>query len=343
MLVGERIVVATNNDEAYAVAAALQQAGAKVLVADTRRAAAAAPDGVEVRLGAAVDAVHGGRGVEAVTIAGERIAADCVLVSGGFTPTVHLFCQARGKLRFDEQLAAFVPGDPGRGHDRRRRGQRHVRAVAPARRSACGGRRARMRRRVRRRPTRPMASQPAWPRPGAKGRQWIDFQNDVTVKDVELAARENFRSVEHLKRYTTLGMATDQGKTSNMNGLAAMAAITGRSIADTGTTTYRPPFVPVPFTVVAGRRRGELFNPVRRLALENEHRAVGAVFREYGGWLRPAYYGTRRRRLGDRSAKQNWRAAASPSSTARRSARSRCSAPMPARWSTTIPTTPSPT
>src|SRR5690606_9337235 len=132
---------------------------------------------------------------------------------------------------------------------------------------------------------------PAWPRAGAKGRQWIDLQNDVTLKDVELAARENFQSVEHLNRYTTLGMATDQGKTSNMNGLAAMAAITGRSIEATGTTTYRPPFVPVPFTVIAGRRRGELFNPVRRLVLEAEHRAAGAVFREYGGWLRPAWYG----------------------------------------------------
>src|SRR5690606_22759913 len=122
--------------------------------------------------------------------------------------------------------------------------------------------------------------EPAWPRPGSKARQWIDFQNDVTVKDVEIAARENFRSVEHLKRYTTLGMATDQGKTSNMNGLAAMAAITGRSIADTGTTTYRPPFVPIPMTVVAGRRRGELFNPVRRLVLENEHKTADAVCRE---------------------------------------------------------------
>ena len=140
-----------------------------------------------------------------------------------------------------------------------------------------------------------LSVEPAWPRAGAKGRQWIDYQNDVTLKDVELAARENFRSIEHLKRYTTLGMATDQGKTSNMNGLAAMAAITGRPIGETGTTTYRPPFVPVPFTVVAGRRRGELFNPVRRLALEGEHRAAGAVFREYGGWLRPAFYGAAER------------------------------------------------
>ena len=138
------------------------------------------------------------------------------------------------------------------------------------------------------------AIEPAWPGRAGKARQWIDFQNDVTVKDVELAARENFRSVEHLKRYTTLGMATDQGKTSNMNGLAAMAAITGRTIPGTGTTTYRPPFVPVPLPVLAGRRRGEFFNPVRRLVLEAEHRAAGAVFREYGGWLRPGWYGAGR-------------------------------------------------
>ena len=93
------------------------------------------------------------------------------------------------------------------------------------------------------------ASTAAWPKADAPGRRWIDFQNDVTLKDVALAAREGYVSVEHLKRYTTLGMATDQGKTSNVNGLAAMAALTGRSIDETGTTTYRPPFVPVPMGV----------------------------------------------------------------------------------------------
>lgn len=131
----------------------------------------------------------------------------------------------------------------------------------------------------------------AWPEPKMKGRVWLDLQNDVTAKDVELAARENFVSVEHVKRYTTLGMATDQGKTSNLPGLALMAAITGKTIEATGTTTYRPPFVPVPLASFAGLRGGQLMNPVRRLALEPEHRADGAYFREYGGWLRPAWHG----------------------------------------------------
>ena len=113
----------------------------------------------------------------------------------------------------------------------------------------------------------------------------------MTLKDVALAAREGYVSVEHLKRYTTLGMATDQGKTANVNGLAAMAALTGRTIEETGATTYRPPFVPVPMGVIAGRRRGALMNPLKRLPLEAEHRAEGAQMREYGGWLRPAWYG----------------------------------------------------
>ena len=288
--IGERVVVATNNDRAYAAAGALARAGAKVTVADLRATPGPLSKGVDVVAGAAIDAVHG-KTVEAVTISGRRIPADALLISGGFTPTVHLFCQARGKLRYDEALAAFVPGPEVHGMRvvGAANGAFALSAVLAQGHAAGGG--------IAFGP----ASQgdddgygiaPAWPKPGGKGRQWIDFQNDVTLKDVELAARENFRSVEHLKRYTTLGMATDQGKTSNMNGLAAMAAVTGRTIEGTGTTTYRPPFVPVPFGIVAGRRRGELFNPVRRLALEAEHRAAGGVFREYGGWLRPAYYGT---------------------------------------------------
>ena len=133
--------------------------------------------------------------------------------------------------------------------------------------------------------------QASWPKADDEGRRWIDFQNDVTLKDVALAAREGYVSVEHLKRYTTLGMATDQGKTANVNAIAAMAALTGRTIDETGTTTYRPPFVPTPMGVIAGRRRGALLNPLRRLPLEAEHRAEGAQMREYGGWLRPAWYG----------------------------------------------------
>ncbi|HME86769.1 MAG TPA: glycine cleavage T C-terminal barrel domain-containing protein, partial [Roseiarcus sp.] len=219
---------------------------------------------------------------------GQTRAVDTVLLSGGWTPTVHLYAQAQGKLRYDEALAALVPKVEVEGV-----------AVAGAANGAFtldealrqghaagGGEGA---------PPNAAAGRyrvtAAWPKPDAAGRRWIDFQSDVTLKDVALAAREGYVSVEHLKRYTTLGMATDQGKTSSVNGLAAMAALTGRSIDETGTTTYRPPFVPVPMGVIAGRRRGALINPLKRLPLEAEHRADGAQMREYGGWLRPAWYG----------------------------------------------------
>jgi sarcosine oxidase, subunit alpha len=288
VLVGRRIVLAAANTVTLAAADRLRAAGAKVTVADLRD-------------GTTLDAVHGKRRVEAVTLSGRKVDADCLLVSGGFTPSVHLHCQAGGKLRYDEEIAAFVPADQveGLAVTGAAAGQFDL-AAALQSGHAIGGGAGRI----------PQAGAeaaayavtPSWPRPASPGRQWIDYQNDVTLKDIELAARENFRSVEHLKRYTTLGMATDQGKTSNMNGLAAMAAVTGNSIPQTGTTTYRPPFVPVPFTVVAGRRRAHLFNPVRRLELEDEHKRLGAVFREYGGWLRPAWYGAGR--AGDEIARE---------------------------------------
>ncbi len=185
----------------------------------------------------------------------------------------------------------------------------------------------------------PLEIAQAWPQPNANGRIWIDLQNDVTAKDVALAARENFTSVEHLKRYTTLGMANDQGKTSNLAGLALMAEITGRSIQETGTTTYRPPFVPIPLATFAGVRGGQLMNPVRRLPLEDEHRADGALFREYGGWLRPAWFGpaARPRPL---PARRCLRAAASRSLTVRRSERSRSSGRMRRHSSISFITTP---
>ena len=289
VLVGARVVLATNNDAAYRVATALAAAGAAVTIADTRATGPVA-DGVKVIRSVSISAVHGVNAVEGVTIGAERMIADCLLVSGGFSPTVHLYAQNQGKLRFDDETVALRPAVKLAGMTviGAANGTFDLAALLVEAHAAAGGSGGA-----------PCAAspdvyaiEPAWPKPGAKSRAWIDFQNDVTVKDIELAARENYRSVEHLKRYTTLGMATDQGKTSNLNGLAAMASITGRSIEATGTTTYRPPFIPVPLKVIAGRRRGELFNPVKRLVLEPQHRAAGAVFREYGGWLRPAYYGT---------------------------------------------------
>ncbi|MCB1448194.1 MAG: sarcosine oxidase subunit alpha family protein [Rhizobiaceae bacterium] len=284
VVVGREIVIASNNSSTTEVGHALAEAGANVTIVELRADAAipAGSDHAKLALlpGRRVVEASGGKAVTGVMLEdGTRLPCDALLVSGGWTPTIHLYGQAKGKLRWDETKQAFVPGTDVEG----------VRVVGAANGqftlaefvalpSALPG-------------ASPYTVSPAWPEPGQKGRVWIDLQNDVTAKDVELAARENFQSVEHLKRYTTLGMATDQGKTSNLSGLALMATLTGRTIPEVGTTTYRPPFTPVPIASFAGRRSGILFNPVRRLPLEASHREDGATFQEYGGWLRPAFYG----------------------------------------------------
>ena len=286
VLVGRRIAVATNNDSAYPVAEALGEAGAEVEIFDTR--ADALPTMLRTSRGVAIEGIVGASGVEGVRVGGRPIDADAVLLSGGWTPTVHLFAQARGKLRYDEALAALVPSTEVDGVTvaGAARGGFTLDEALRQGHAAGGGEGA-----APNTPAGLFRITADWPKPDAPGRRWIDFQSDVTLKDVALAGREGYVSVEHLKRYTTLGMATDQGKTANVNGLAAMAALTGRTIDETGTTTYRPPFVPVPMGVIGGRRRGPLLNPLKRLPLEPEHRADGAQLREYGGWLRPAWYG----------------------------------------------------
>ncbi|MBN8291808.1 (2Fe-2S)-binding protein [Rhodobacter sp. NTK016B] len=272
---GKRLVIAANNDTGEEILRVLRSAGAEATLIDTRK-------------GTTIRSARGRQQVQGVTLSsGESIACDALLVSGGFTPTIHLHAQSGGKLDWDAAKLAFVPR-PGTsavisvggaaGHFT----LAEAFAALPA---ALGVGHA------------PQAEPQtyrvaeAWPRPGMKGRVWIDYQHDVTVKDVELAKRENFVSVEHLKRYTTLGMATDQGKTSNLQGLALMGALTGRTIPEVGTTTYRPPFTPVPLASFAGARSGSRMNPVRRLALEPQHRTAGATLGEYGGWLRPVHYG----------------------------------------------------
>ena len=287
---GREIVVATGNDASYPVAASLAAVGCAVHLVDARRETPPAPDGVQLTRGTEVIKAIGRRHVTGVALrSGQRLDCDTLCVSGGYTPSVHLHCQAGGKLDWHEDVDALIP----------RPGTAPLRTAGAANgcfgldlalatgHAAGGGTDAA-----------PTATTPAptpsavfRPRPDTPGRVWIDPQNDVTLKDVGLAAREGYQSVEHLKRYTTLGMATDQGRSSNFAGLAAMSALTGRSIPETGTTTYRPPFAPVPLGVIGGRRRGELFNPLKRLTLEPQHRTHGARFREYGGWSRPAVYG----------------------------------------------------
>jgi len=287
VLPGARLVIATNNSTGAEVAGAMAAAGASVTLID-RRPQATGPDTVDLRAGRSLRRAFGRGQVTGVELDdGTRLDCDGVLVSGGFTASIHLFAQARGKLAWDDRRLTFLPGAevPGltvigaaAGHFTLADGLAALPAAlglssAPVAESA------------------PYDITPAWPEPGRKDRVWVDYQHDVTAKDVELAARENFVSVEHLKRYTTLGMATDQGKTSNLNGLALMGQIIGRTIPEVGTTTYRPPFTPVPYASFAGPRGASRMNPVRRLALETQHRAAGAVLAEYGGWLRPVHYG----------------------------------------------------
>jgi sarcosine oxidase subunit alpha len=277
--VGKNVVIASNNSSAIEVGVALAAAGAKVTIVDHRPDAKLANDqpGLTLIAGKRVVQALGKREVFGVVLDdGTRISADAVLVSGGWTPTIHLYGQARGKLNWHENLQTFVPGTEVGGLTvvGAANGKLLLSDIVSTDKAES------------------YSISAAWPEPGQKGRVWIDFQNDVTAKDVELAARENFTSVEHLKRYTTLGMATDQGKTSNLNGLALMATLTNRTIPEVGTTTYRPPFTPVPLASFTGKRSGNFFNPVKRLPLENVHRADGAVFWDYGGWLRPAYFGT---------------------------------------------------
>ena len=295
VIVGERIVVATNNDSAYEVADALAEAGAAVTVIDSRANGRAGKLASDVRFGRRLTSARGRQVVEGAMLNdGATIAADCILVSGGWTPTVHLFCQARGKLAWRDELAAFAPAGPTSLLSVAGAAAGAISLAdtlasgAKAAREFCGGA-APIPVSAGRENT--LRIDPIWSSAERTDRVWIDYQSDVTAKDVELAARENFVSVEHLKRYTTLGMATDQGKTSNIGGLALMAEITGRQIAEVGTTTYRPPYAPTSFASLAGLRGGALMSPLKRLPLEAAHRARGAVFREYGGWLRPAYYG----------------------------------------------------
>ena len=241
---------------------------------------------------------------------GTRIDADCLAVSGGWNPNVHLTCHHRGRPVWREDLAAFVPGGelpPGMLVAGAANGTfNHLDCIAEG--TAAGsvaaestGHRSGL---VKAQSTDeapglregPVPSEPTydikpyWQVGGGKGRAWVDHQNDVTVKDIELSFREGMHSVEHLKRYTTLGMATDQGKTANVLALAIMAGLTGKTIQETGTTIYRPPYTPVPIAAFAGRSRGREFRPVRLTPSHIWAEERGAVFVEAGNWMRAQWY-----------------------------------------------------
>ena len=321
--VGQRTVIATNNDDGYRTAIALKQAGLDVpAVIDARDhgggalMAEAKALGIPVETGMAIAKVHGTRRVTGVSVTyqkgsgatGREIACDAVGMAGGWSPVVHLWSHCGGKLIWDAEQAHFRP-DPDKaptGADGKpfvvTAGAASGALILPQtlRDADEAGRKAGKACGLKPKKKAPAAAdapdeaplQAIWlmpenAEPRLKAKAWLDYQNDVKVSDVQLAAREGYESVEHTKRYTTLGMATDQGKLSNINGLATLAGALGADIPDVGTTTFRPPYTPISMGAIAGEARGEIFQPVRRTPMHAWHEAHGADWEPVGHWRRP--------------------------------------------------------
>ena len=310
---GDRTVIVTNNDDAYRTALALLDAGLAVpAVIDARPEAkgelpeAVRARGVKVLEGKGIAKVKGGKRVTGVSIclqAGEgaeleTIDCDAVAMSGGWSPVVHLWSHCGGKLNWDDARVMFRPDPtrPATGAD----GEAMVTAIGSANghltaadvlddaHNAVAGKGAA--------PGAVCAAEspimPVWIMPQGAGpalrfKMWLDPQNDVKVSDIQLAAREGYESVEHAKRYTTLGMATDQGKISNINGLAILSDSLNQAIPATGTTTFRPPYTPISMGAIAGEARGEIFQPLRKTPMHDWHEVHGAHWEPVGHWRRP--------------------------------------------------------
>ena len=284
---GRRAVVFTNNDSAYRAAFDLAGSGVEIaLLVDAREApppglaAEVRAAGIEILAGHAVARARGRQKLKSVEVArlsadgsallppGRRIACDLLAISGGWSPVVHLMSHKGGRPTYDADLQAFLPGG----------------LIGPDQ-EAVGGCAGDW--------SDEAPSRALWrvPQPdGGMGKAFIDYQHDVSTKDIELAHREGYVSVEHLKRYTMLGMATDQGKTANIAGLALMAEARGLSIPDVGTTTFRPPYTPVALGAMAGGEIGRSFVPERFSPMQDWHEEQGAVMVEAGLWMRPRYY-----------------------------------------------------
>jgi len=318
---GRRAVIATTNDNGYRAALALVEAGAEIAaIADLRHAPAgdwyqaALKAGLPIQTGKTITGTSGKLRVDGASIASvaadgsawqtQDVACDLVLMAGGWTPTLHLYSQSLSKLRWDEALQAYVPGAVAPSQSLRAAGAANgaygldaalaegFKAGQEAAAGAGGPPRVARHFVTVSAATDPSTFLGALPhnRDASRVRAFVDFQNDSTAKDLKLAVREGFRSVEHAKRYTTTGMATDQGKTSNMPMLGVIAQARGVSVPEVGFTTFRPPFTPTTFGNFAGAARGDLFDPVRRTAIHGWAEARGAVFEDVGMWKRAHYF-----------------------------------------------------
>lgn len=298
---GSKLTVFGNTDDTHCTARDLLAAGVHVAaVIDARHDA---PDADDFRLikGGMVSGASGRTGLESITVrtasGEEKVQTDCLAMSGGWNPSVHLTCHMNGRPSWNRAIASFVP-TPGSVPGM------HVAGACNGTFSTAGclaegaAAAAAALREIGLTPADvPMPEaedseyriRPIWAVPG-KGRAWLDFQNDVTVKDVKQAAIENFRSVEHMKRYTTQGMATDQGKNSNVAALAVLADATGRGIPETGTTTFRPPYSPVSIAALGAGAQGAGFAPQRFTTSHTASLERRAPMIEAGLWYRPSYF-----------------------------------------------------
>ena len=316
MRVGNRAVIVTADDAAYQAALDLHAAGVVVAaVADVRSAPltgalveAARAAGIDVIPGSTVLGTEGDLRVSRISLgrvaggevtAGPRINCDVVLMSGGFTPSVHLFSQSRGKLDWNEKLKSFVPGQSAENERSAGacRGVFELEDVVADGTAAGAAAAPEPTHQLRRIPVEaaargcdahlgalPLAATPP------KQKSFVDWQHDVTTKDLALATREGFQSIEHVKRYTTTGMATDQGKTSNLNAMAIVAQKLDVAIPRVGLTTFRMPYTPVTFGSFAGISRGDLFDPIRKTPNHDWAAQHGAVFEHVGLWERARYF-----------------------------------------------------
>ena len=318
VLIGKKPIIFTNNDSAYDTAIEFKKNGINPIILDTRSGSTSPvvnevkEQNIEIRFSHAVIAAKGYKKVKAAEIGKlnldktgyektETVNCDCICVSGFWTPTVHLSSQSGNKLKFNEELDAFVPNQT----------KQHETAVGSANGSFTLEESLtkgfdtgyELSKKINKNDTKLSVPKVVerkygkhdkfWCMPLPKNKNYkrfVDFQNDVAVSDIELALREGYRSIEHVKRYTTLGMATDQGKTSNLNGLQLVSDVEKKIVPEVGHTTFRPPYTPVTIGAIVGREVGKHYKPTRKSPMHDWHIKHNAVFVDAGMWLRPRYY-----------------------------------------------------
>ena len=318
VLVGKKPIVFTNNDSGYETAIEFKKNGVDPLVLDTREdldseiIKEAKNLNIKIKFSHVVIAAKGYKKVKSAEISEiskdkknlgsiKNIKCDCICVSGYWTPTIHLASQSGNKTKFNKEIDAFIPGLPKQNETTIGSANGIFSLEETLKTSFDLG--YQLSKKVTSNnnkvsvpsviETKTTKHDKFWCVPLPKGKNYkrfLDFQNDVSVTDIELALREGYRSIEHVKRYTTLGMATDQGKTSNLNGLQLVSNLENKIVPEVGHTTFRPPYTPVTIGAIVGREIGKHSKPTRKSPMHYWHEKNNAVFVDAGVWLRPRYY-----------------------------------------------------